>query len=82
VIGRPQRADFKVRRTDGTEETVEAHRVTTDQEQTMFERRTAGRWEAVLTVAHEELQAVQRRYIEHNSRYRWLRHDLTVAGHR
>lgn len=64
---------FRVRRQDGMEQTVQALRVVTDVAEVVFEERSAGEWQPVLSVPATEVDLVQRRLNQPDGSWLWAR---------
>lgn len=63
---------FRVRTSDGSEQTLQANRVVADEFHTTFERRADGRWEVVLEVSTEDVSGVFKRINELDGRWVWM----------
>lgn len=64
---------FRVRKQDGTEQTVQALRVVTDVVEVMFEERNAGEWQPILCVPAAEVDRVQQRLNQPDGSWLWAR---------
>lgn len=62
---------FRLRKTDGSVETVQATRLRTDAENLLLQRRAAGMWQTALSVRLDEVERVQRRMNEPNGNWAW-----------
>ncbi|MFZ5847292.1 MAG: hypothetical protein ACOYX5_07930 [Actinomycetota bacterium] len=63
---------FKVRCSDGTEQDVQAQRVTLTPRHLRFERRADGDWIRLLELPSTEVSEVRRRVTETDGSYRWV----------
>jgi hypothetical protein len=62
---------FRLRKTDGTVETVQAIRLRADDETLHLEKRAAGLWQPALSVPLHEVERIQRRMNEPNGNWAW-----------
>ena len=63
---------YRVKTTDGSLTTVQAHRVVMRDGETTFERRTKDSWRQQLSLSNHDIETVQRRVSEIDGRWTWV----------